>query len=479
MSMERLRKYGTSLGCSTMLFALGCGDGGASQQDSTGGVAGAVAGGAGTASGGAAAASTGGTAGTAGTAGSPASGGNVVTQSGGTSPTGGAGGSVTTGGTASVTVTGGSGGTDLTGGAAGAAGTAGTTGGTAGATGGTAGSSGGSGGATGGTAGSTGGSGGGQLTNVPYILGADISFVQEQEDRGTTFSDGSGETDLLQILKNHGFNYIRLRIFHDPGQPNGYQYEFVTRAEPYCDLDHTVEMAQRVKAAGMGLLLDFHYSDTWADPDDQHKPAAWTSLDFGQLTTAVHDYTRDTLQTLQAAGALPDMVQVGNEITPGMLLPDGATYDPDNWDQLAILLTAGLSAVKEVNSGIQTMLHIDRGGDNSTSVWWVDEALSRGVQFDVLGQSCYSVWHGPPSDWQANFTDLAGRYPDLSFVIAEYADNYREANDIMYDLPSGLGTFFWEPTSDGEWGTGLFDGQGQARSTLSLYDQMATDYGLR
>jgi arabinogalactan endo-1,4-beta-galactosidase len=303
--------------------------------------------------------------------------------------------------------------------------------------------------------------------------------VQEQEDQGRRFSDNGAQADILDILKNHGFNYVRLRIFHNPGNPGGYQYEFGTRAEPYCDLDHTIEMAQRVKAAGMGLLLDFHYSDTWADPDDQHKPAAWESLSFDQLTTAVHDYTRDTLLAMQAAGALPDMVQVGNEITPGMLLPDGATYNPDNWDQLAILLTAGLSAVKEVNSGIQTMLHIDRGGDNSTSRWWVDEALNRGVEFDILGESCYSVWHGPPSDWQANFTDLAGRYSGLSFVIAEYADNYRAANDIIYNLPRGLGTFFWEPTVDGEWGTGLFDGQGRTRDTINLYDQMAQDYGLR
>ena len=333
-------------------------------------------------------------------------------------------------------------------------------------------------------------SGAGGIGSVPFIVGADISFVQEEEDKGTVFADGGQQKDILEILTDHGFNYARLRLFHTPGNPNGYQYEFVTRAEPYCDRAHTIEMAQRVKAAGMGLLLDFHYSDTWADPDDQHKPADWENLDFSQLVTAVYDYTRDTLLAFQAANALPDMVQVGNEITPGMLHPDGHTYEPDNWDQLAELLTAGLSAVKEVDSQIQTMLHIDRGGDNETSRWWLGEALERGVQFDILGQSAYSAFHGSPSVWQDNFSDLVDftnqlGYPNLKFVIAEYNGEKRAANDIMHDLPEGrgLGTFFWEPTASGEWGSAMFTWSGNVASANSsdfaIYDQIADDYGLR
>lgn len=333
-----------------------------------------------------------------------------------------------------------------------------------------------------GTSSTTGG--GDDFVSVPFILGADISFVQEEEDKGTVFADGGQQKDFLQILTDHGFNYARLRIFHTPGNPSGYQYEFVTRAEPYCDLTHTIEMAQRVKAAGMGLLLDFHYSDTWADPSDQHKPAAWEGLSFSELVTAVYDYTRDTLLALQAAGALPEMVQVGNEITPGMLHPDGHTFDPENWDELAELLSAGLSAVKDVDSRIQTMLHIDRGGDNETSRWWVDEALERGVEFDILGQSAYSAFHGDPSMWQDNFNDLLG-YPNLKFVIAEYNGDKRVANDIMHELPDGrgLGTFFWEPTASGEWGSAMFTWSGSTananQSDFAIYDQIADDYGLR
>jgi arabinogalactan endo-1,4-beta-galactosidase len=320
---------------------------------------------------------------------------------------------------------------------------------------------------------------------VPYILGIDVSFVQEEEDKGIVFVDGGEQKDIFQLLGDHGFNFIRLRIFNEPGNPGGYQNEFVSRAEPYCDTPHTIEMAQRVKAAGMGLLLDFHYSDTWADPDDQHKPAAWEGLSFEELRTAVYDYTHDTLLALDAAGALPDMVQVGNEITPGMLHPDGRSYDPDNWDQLAELLTAGLTAVKEVDDSIVTMLHIDRGGDNDTTVWWVEQAVARGVQFDVLGQSAYTAYHGGPDVWEANFQDMAARHPNLRFVIAEYNGEKRAANDIMHDLPDGrgLGTFFWEPTANGEWGDAMVTWSGSQAvfkpDDLALYDQIATDYGLR
>ncbi|HEX9620361.1 MAG TPA: glycosyl hydrolase 53 family protein [Polyangiaceae bacterium] len=350
-----------------------------------------------------------------------------------------------------------------------------------------AGASAGQGGATSGGA-STGGmgaGGGGTPVPPPYMLGADVSFIQEEEDRGTFFTDGGTQKDIFELLQDRGFNYIRLRLFHTPGNPGGYQYEFATRAEPYCDQAHTIEMAGRVKAAGMRLLLDFHFSDTWADPDDQHKPAAWEGLTFQDLVTAVHDYTRDTLLAFDAAGALPDMVQIGNEITPGMLLPDGATYDPDNWDQLAELLKAGLSAVEEVDDRILTMLHIDRGGDNETSVWWVDQALARGVSFDVLGQSAYSAFHGGPADWEANLADLATRYPNLFFVIAEYNGDKRAVNDIVRGLPGGrgVGTFFWEPTASGEWGSAMFTRSGnEARAVTSdfaIYDQIADDYGLR
>ena len=142
-------------------------------------------------------------------------------------------------------------------------------------------------------------------------------------------------------------------------------------------------------------------------------------------------------------------------------------------------MTAGVQAINEVDSGILKVMHIESPHLPDTVSWWMNAAVDNGVEFDILGISCYSAWHGPPSTWESTFQRLASEQPNLRFMIAEYADNYRAANDIMFDLPRGIGTLFWEPTADGEWGTGLFDSNGNSRDTLSLYDQMAVDYGLR
>ena len=208
-----------------------------------------------------------------------------------------------------------------------------------------------------------------------YIVGADISSVPAAEARGMKFSDNGAQKDILQILKDHGFNYIRLRLFVEPKNPGGYS------PQGWCDLPHTLPMAKRVKQAGMGLLLDFHYSDTWADPGKQTKPLAWRQLPPDQLAQTMRDYTRDAIDQLKAAGGEPDMVQIGNEITPGLLLntllggrgggaqtvstqPEGSARD---WNMLASLLKAGVSGVKDVDPRILIVLHIDKGGDNAAS----------------------------------------------------------------------------------------------------------------
>jgi len=193
----------------------------------------------------------------------------------------------------------------------------------------------------------------------------------------------------------------------------------------------------------------------------------------------VHDYTHDTLAALSAAGVSPDMVQIGNEITAGMLFPDGSSSN-ENWPKLGQLLNAGASATQEVDPAIRIMLHIEKGGDNTTTRWWVDHALAEHVPFQILGQSCYTMYQGTPDQWQANFADLVTRYPTLSFVIAEYSPEKRKANDIVFGLPGrrGLGTFIWEPT---RWMEAVFDRNGQSyvgNSGLDTYSQIAHDYGL-
>jgi len=234
-----------------------------------------------------------------------------------------------------------------------------------------------------------------------------------------------------------------------------------------------------VRQHGMGFLLDFHYSDNWADPGKQVKPAAWAALPFDALVDALHDYTFETVSALAAAGVKPDMVQIGNEITPGMLFPDGESSN-ENWPRLGQLLKAGASAVQQVDPNIRIMLHIEKGGDNATSRWWFDHAIEEQVPFQILGQSCYTQYQGTPDQWQSNFEDLVTRYPDHHFVIVEYSQEKRRANDIMRGLPNqrGLGSFIWEPT---RWMEAVFDRSGQrydANKYLDIYSQMAADYGL-
>jgi len=310
-----------------------------------------------------------------------------------------------------------------------------------------------------------------------YIVGADISWVQQREAAGTRYSEAGVPKDILAILKGHGFNYIRLRVFNDPTKatPKDRPYS----AAGYCDLPHTIAMGKRVKAAGMRLLIDFHYSDAWADPSKQYTPSAWAALSFEDLVKKTHDWTKDAVSQLKDAGAAPDMVQVGNEITPGIMTDHGGSTG--NWGQLGQLLKAGLSAVKEVDPKIQTMLHIDRGGDNAGTRRWVDEALRQGVAFNVLGLSCYAKWQGPPATWKANFADLAGRYPKLKFVIAEVDAQAVEANDIMKGLPDGrgLGTFIWEPEASNA-DQQLFDNRGAViAERMGAYDKVVEKYGLK
>jgi arabinogalactan endo-1,4-beta-galactosidase len=307
-----------------------------------------------------------------------------------------------------------------------------------------------------------------------YIIGADISWVQAAEDRGRRYSDNGVEKDILEILKDHGFNYIRLRVFVDPTKatPRDRPYSM----QGYCDLPHTIEMSKRVKAAGMGLFIDFHYSDSWADPGKQYTPSAWLDLSFDELVIKTHDYTRDSVEQLKAAGAMPDMVQIGNEITPGMMTDRGGSTK--NWEQLGALLKAGIAGVREVDPNILIALHIDKGGDNEATRRWVDAALAQGVEYDVLAESCYTRWQGQPSDWKANFEDLVTRYPKLSFLIAEMAVEVLETNEIMMDLPDhkGLGTFIWEPTA-GNNRQALFDNQGNViPERMALYDQVVEQY---
>jgi arabinogalactan endo-1,4-beta-galactosidase len=340
-----------------------------------------------------------------------------------------------------------------------------------------------------------------------FLLGADISSIPEALDAGGTFVDTDGQTKpLLALLANHGFNAIRLRTFVDPDAPYGYARGTggsCLKSEPYNDTTHTVEFGAAVKAAGMQLLVDFHYSDTWADPGKQIIPDAWrdvTSID--DLASRVGQYTTSVLEALIAAGAKPDMVQVGNETTPGMLIhvPGNDTdcwgnnstvnaglngqASNGNWDNLAKLFKAGADAVHAVDPNIKVVLHIENTDDLDGVRWWVDSAVSRDIDFDVLGLSAYTAFQGQPEVWENTLETMAEEFPELEFIIAEYNPERTRANQIVHDLPNarGIGTFFWEPTLSGTWGESMFTQSGNkytARAEdFAEYDALRAELGL-
>jgi arabinogalactan endo-1,4-beta-galactosidase len=290
--------------------------------------------------------------------------------------------------------------------------------------------------------------------------------LPQLESRGMTFYDKGVETDAIVILKDHGFNYIRLRVFVNPENEKGYSPN-----TGFCGLENTLKMARRVKDAGLNLLLDFHYSDTWADPQKQYKPKAWEGLAFEELTTRLKTYTKSVLLELKEQGTMPDMVQVGNEINHGIVWPEGHI---SNLDNLAALLKAGTEAVREVDASTTVMMHLALGGQNEETVFWFDNMIARGVEFDIIGLSYYPQWHCTLDDLNANMLDIINRY-QKDINVVEYSAFKREVHDLVFNLPEnrGNGTCIWEPLNT--WSR-IFDRQGNALDDITIYDEMKTQY---
>jgi beta-galactosidase len=298
------------------------------------------------------------------------------------------------------------------------------------------------------------------------MIGADISFLPEIEARGSKFFDKGKEKDAIKLLRDHGFNYIRLRIFVNPENKKGY-----APGKGYCGLKYTLEMAKRIKDAGMKLLLDFHYSDYWADPQQQNKPLAWADLDFKTLKDSLKTYTTRVLLALKQQGTMPAMVQIGNEINHGMLWPDGHISNPD---QLADLLKAGIAGIEAVDPSLPVMMHLALGGQNEEAVFWLDNMIARGVRFDIIGLSWYPRWHGTLEDLKSNLLDLRKRYHKPLNVV-EYSDYKREVHEIIFSLPDGMGkgACIWEPLN--RW-SGLFDKNGETTDLIRVYDELNSKY---
>jgi arabinogalactan endo-1,4-beta-galactosidase len=232
-----------------------------------------------------------------------------------------------------------------------------------------------------------------------------------------------------------------------------------------------MSMARRIKAAGLQFLLDFHYSDYWADPQQQNKPLAWADARYEALKDSVRNYTSAVLRAMQRQGTLPDMVQIGNEVNHGILWPEGHI---SNLDQLAGLLQAGVAGVEAVSPRMPVMMHLALGGQNDEARFWLDNMLARGVTFDVLGLSYYPRWHGTLEDLYRNTHDLVDRY-HKPVIVVEYSDFKREVHDIVFGLPNGMGkgTAIWEPLG---FMSGLFDREGNVADGIRLYDELHARY---
>ena len=317
-----------------------------------------------------------------------------------------------------------------------------------------------------------------------FILGADVSYLRDLESKGVAFQDEGQPHPGLDILRHHGYNWVRLRIMNEPTPlPN--------------TLAYTLAEAKTAKAMGFRLLLDFHYSDDWADPAHEKTPAAWSKMSHDALVKAVFNFTRDTVTAFREQGTMPDMVQIGNEVTSGMLWPDGKL--PDRWPQFAELVASGVRGVQAAKGDLPRpaiMIHIDQGGNEETTKWFFDNLLVNHVPFDVIGQSYYPWWQGSLKELKDNLAYMANRYK-RPIILVETAYDWREGEvfkqgkppfpqtpegqaeffasviSAVQQTPNGLGKgiFWWEPMSPGAIAKrGMFDDQHTALPVLRVTD---------
>ena len=257
-----------------------------------------------------------------------------------------------------------------------------------------------------------------------FIKGVDISTLLEVECCGGKFYDNGMEKDVLDILKAYGVNAVRLRLWNNPYSEDGKPYGAGGN-----DLAVTIRLARRALEKGMDFLLDYHYSDFWADPGKQRLPKAWRSYGVKELEEAVYAYTAQTLRILKAADVFPTMVQVGNELSNGLLWPYGKTPEYDN---IARFVNAGIRAVRSVESTLPVMLHLDNGGNNELYRSWFDEYCRRGENFEIIGLSYYPFWHGTLQMLTDNMEDIARRYrKDL--IVAEVSMGYTMEDYAAYE----------------------------------------------
>ncbi|WP_409422242.1 glycosyl hydrolase 53 family protein [Pseudaeromonas sp. ZJS20] len=314
-----------------------------------------------------------------------------------------------------------------------------------------------------------------QPTANALVKGADVSWMTQMEAAGYRFYNDAGtKQDLLPILKAHGLNAVRLRVWVNP-------------TDGWNNITDVIAKAKRAKAYGFDILIDFHYSDSWADPGQQTKPTAWSSASFDTLMYNVWHFTYDSLTALKNAGITPKWVQVGNETNNGMLWPDGKAST--NMQHFAWLINSGYDAVKAVNSSTKVIVHLANCENNDLFRWMFDGLTDNGAKWDVIGASIYPTQSGG-GDWFTldnlcfdNLSDMATRY-DKEVMIVEVGmpwddatNSYATINDLLNKMnyipnSKGLGVFYWEPESYSNWqgySLGAFDNSGKPTTALDAF----------
>ena len=272
------------------------------------------------------------------------------------------------------------------------------------------------------------------------LLGGDVSMLPSYEAQHTVYKDfNSKKVSFLPFVKQYGWNAIRVRLFVDPNNaPQNNKDEGVCQ-----DLNYVIKLGRQVKKAGMQLMLDFHYSDTWADPGKQFTPKRWEGCAPQAMTDSVYAYTRASLLALKKAGVSPELIQVGNEITNGMLWPTGK-LDPtseDNWDIVTGFLKAGCRACREVCPKAQIIIHTEKAGDWDVTKSYYQHLRRYGVDYDIIGLSYYPMWHKSIPNLGKTLDKLAWLFPDKPVMIVEAAAYYSHDND-PWATPNQFAEFY-------------------------------------
>jgi arabinogalactan endo-1,4-beta-galactosidase len=306
-----------------------------------------------------------------------------------------------------------------------------------------------------------------------FAKGADISWLTEMEAAGKKFYNNAGtEQEGISLLKSLGMNTIRLRVWVNP-------------AAGWNNSADVLAKAIRAKNLGMRIMIDFHYSDTWADPGHQAKPAAWAGQSMTSLNASVYNHTFDVLTVLKNNGITPEWVQVGNETNDGMIWPEGkASVNMGNFAQL---VNSGYEAVKAVNTAIKVIVHVSNGWDNSLFRWLFDGLKNNSGKWDVIGMSLYpssSNWTTLNAQCLANMNDMVSRYSKEVMVVEVGMswDQPAACNSFLADLiiktksvsgDKGLGVLYWEPEAYNNWQTytlGAFDNSGKPTAALNAFN---------